>query len=66
MKVLKTEHEYIYEDFKALQCGKCKKKLWEKGQEIINNNSLQCPQCRTLYSFEPTCWRVLADVQLKE
>ena len=66
MKVLKSEQEYVYTDFKALQCGMCKKKIWDKGQEIINIKRIQCPQCRTIYSFEPTHWRVLADVHKKE
>ena len=61
MKVLKNEHKYVYEDFKALQCGICKKKIWDKGQEIVNSKWIQCPQCRTIYSFEPTRWRVLVD-----
>ena len=62
MKILKSEQEYIFEDFKELQCGTCKKKLWDKGMEIINNTRIRCPQCGTIYSFEPTRWRVLADV----
>jgi hypothetical protein len=36
--------------------------LWDKGREIINNVRIKCPQCSTIYSFEPTRWRVLADV----
>ena len=62
MKVLKSEHEYKYDDFRELQCGVCKKKLWDKGQEIINTTSIKCPQCGTVYSFEPIRWRVLADI----
>ena len=62
MKTLKTEQEYIYKDFKALQCGTCKKKLWDKGAEINNSSQIRCPQCATLYSFETIRWRVLADI----
>ena len=62
MKVLKSEQEYKYDDFSRLQCGVCKKKLWDKGQEIINNKKIRCSQCGTVYTFEPTRWRVLADV----
>ena len=61
MKLLKSEQEYKYDDFRELQCGSCKKKLWDKGQEIINNTRIRCSQCGTSYSFEPTRWRVLAD-----
>ena len=61
MKVLKTEKEYIFEDFRELQCGTCKKKLWDNGLEIINNTRIRCPKCGTIYSFQPTRWRVLAD-----
>jgi phage FluMu protein Com len=62
MKVLKSEQEYKYDDFRELQCGICKKKLFDKGQEIITNTRIRCPQCGTVYSFEPTRWRVLADI----
>jgi len=62
MKILKSEQQYIYDEFKELQCGVCKKKLWDKGQEIVNNTKIRCPQCGTVYSFEPTRWRVLADI----
>lgn len=62
MKVLKTEHEYKYNHFRELQCGNCQKKLFEKGQEIISNTRIQCPQCATIYYFEPTRWRVLTDM----
>lgn len=64
MKILKSEQQYIYDEFKELQCGVCKKKLWDKGQEIVNNTKIRCPQCGTVYSFEPTRWRVLADIPL--
>ena len=43
-----------------------KKKLWDKGQEIIANNRIKCSQCYTVYNFEPTRWRVLADVPAPE
>ena len=62
MKILKSEHEYKYDDFRELQCGTCKKKLFDKGQEIITTTRIRCPQCGTIYSFEPTRWRVLADI----
>ena len=62
MKVLKSEQEYMYDNFRALQCGICKKKLFDKGQRIINSSRIRCSQCGTIYSFEPTRWRVLADV----
>lgn len=62
MKILKSEHQYVYDDFRKLQCGVCKKKLWDLGQEIVNNSKIRCPQCGTVYSFEPTRWRVLADI----
>jgi DNA-directed RNA polymerase subunit RPC12/RpoP len=62
MKVLKTEQEYIYEDFKALQCGICKKKLWDKGAEINKSSKIRCPQCGTFYTFEAIRWRVSADI----
>ena len=65
MKVLKNERECIYEDFKAMQCGICKKKLFDQGIEINNTSRIRCPQCGTVYSFEPTRWRVLADVPMK-
>ena len=65
MKVLKSEQEYKYDDFNELQCGICKKKLWDQGQEINDNMRIRCPQCSTTYSFEPTRWRVLADVPEK-
>ena len=62
MKLLKNENEYVYDDFREFQCSICKKKMFEMGQEIINNTRIICPQCGTVYSFEPTRWRVLADV----
>ena len=62
MKVLKDENEYTYSDFKKLKCSVCKKSLWEKGQEIISNSKITCPQCGTTYTFEPTKWRVLSEV----
>lgn len=62
MKMLKSENKYIYDDFRELQCGVCKKKLWDKGQEINNTARITCPQCGTVYSFEPIRWRVLADI----
>jgi len=62
MKVLKSEQEYKYDDFKKLQCGTCNKKIWDKHRDIISNSRITCPQCGTIYSFEPTRWRVLADV----
>ena len=65
MKLLKSEQEYKYDDFRELQCGNCKKKLWDKGQEIINNTRIRCSQCGTVYSFEPIRWRVLADTPEK-
>ena len=65
MKILKTEQEYIYVDFRELQCGVCKKKLWDQGPEIDVNQRIKCPQCGTAYSFEPTRWRVLADIPVK-
>jgi len=43
-----------------------KKKLWDKGQEIIANNRIKCSQCSTVYNFEPPRWRVLADVPAPE
>ncbi len=61
MKSLKPEQEYIYDDFKALQCGACQKKLWDKGTEINRVARIRCPRCGTLYSFEATRWRVLAE-----
>ena len=61
MKVLKDEHEYIYNDFRELKCGVCKKNLWDKGQDIINNARIRCPQCGTIYTFEPIRWRVLSE-----
>jgi hypothetical protein len=45
-----------------LQCGTCKKKLWDKGAEINNSSQIRCPQCATLYSFETIRWRVLANI----
>lgn len=65
MKLLKSEQVYIYDDFAKLQCFNCKKKLWDKGQEIINTSQVRCPECGTVYSFEPIRWRVLADVPVK-
>jgi uncharacterized Zn ribbon protein len=62
MKTLKSENEYIYEDFKELECSNCGKKMFDMGQEIIAENHITCPLCNTVYSFEPTRWRVLADV----
>ena len=62
MKVLKSEHEYRYHDFSEMQCGHCGNKLFDQGAEVAVNNKLTCPQCSTVYSFEPTRWRVLADV----
>jgi len=59
--VLKDENEYTYGDFRELKCGVCKKILWEKGQEIISNSKIICPQCGTIYSFEPRRWRVLSE-----
>ena len=61
MKVLKDESEYTYGDFRELKCGVCKKILWEKGQEIIRNSRITCPECGTIYSFEPRRWRVLSE-----
>ena len=61
MKVLKNEHEYKYKDCVKLQCGHCNKKLFEKGQEVINDSRIKCPRCGTVYNFEPTLWRVLSD-----
>ena len=61
MKVLKDENEYIYDDFRELKCGVCKKVLWETGQQIISQSKIRCPQCGTVYTFEPTRWRVLSE-----
>jgi len=62
MKLLKSEQQYVYDDFKAMLCGSCKKKLWDRGPEIIRLEKLRCPQCGTVYSFEPTRWKVLAEI----
>jgi hypothetical protein len=64
MKLLKSERQYKYDDFRELQCGVCKKKLWGKGREIVDRSRIQCPRCGTVYSFEPTRWRVLADIHV--
>jgi len=61
MKVLKSEKQYVYDDFRKLKCGTCKKKVWDAGEEITSSLKLRCPQCGTVYRFEPTRWRVLAD-----
>ena len=61
MKVLKDENEYSYDDFRALKCGVCKKGLWEAEQEIIRSLTIKCPQCGTVYTFEPTLWKVLSE-----
>jgi uncharacterized Zn ribbon protein len=66
MKKLKNEHEYVYDDFRELQCWACKKKMFDMGQEIINNSKIRCPQCGTVYTFEPTRWRVLADEPVED
>ena len=39
-----------------------RKKLLGKGREVITTESLQYPQCLTVFSFEPTRWRVLTDI----
>ena len=65
MKLLKSEHEYAYDDFRELQCGICKKKMFDMGQEILNNTRIKCAQCGTVYTFEATRWKVLADVPEK-
>ena len=65
MKILKSEQEYKYEDFQALQCGNCRKKLWDMGREIIGSARISCPQCATVFSFEPIRWRVLAETPEK-
>ena len=62
MKLLKSEQQYVYDDFRKLQCGTCKKKLWDRGQEIVRSAKLHCPQCGTVYSFEPIRWQVLAEI----
>ncbi|MBW2466839.1 MAG: hypothetical protein JRF02_06010 [Deltaproteobacteria bacterium] len=62
MKILKSEQEYTFDDFRKLQCSVCKKKLWDKRSEIVNSLKIRCPQCSTIYSFEPIRWRVLADI----
>ena len=62
MKILKSEQLYIFDDFRELQCGICKKKLWDKGREIVANTEIRCPQCGATYSFEPIRWRVQADI----
>ena len=62
MKLLKSEKQYVYDDFRAMQCGNCKTKLWDLGQKIIRSEKLRCPQCGTVYSFEPNRWRVLAEM----
>jgi len=61
MKVLKDENEYTYDDFRELKCGVCKKVLWETGGQIITHSKIHCPQCGTIYTFEPTRWRVLSE-----
>ena len=62
MKILKSGKEYNYEDLKRLQCGTCRKKLWDKGQEIVHSTLIRCPNCGTAYSFESIRWKVLADL----
>ena len=62
MKILKTEQEYRYDDLRELQCGTCKKKLWDIGREIVKSSVIRCPKCGTIYSFEPVRWKVLADI----
>jgi uncharacterized Zn ribbon protein len=62
MKLLKTERQYAYDDFKAMQCSGCKKKFWDMGQEIVNSAKLRCPQCGIVYSFEPVRWKVLTEI----
>jgi hypothetical protein len=42
------------------------KKMFDMGQEIINNSKIRCPQCGTVYTFEPTRWRVLADEPVED
>jgi len=64
MKVLKSGKEYVYDDFAKLQCSTCKKKLWDQGQIIINTSRLRCPECGTVYNFEATQWRVLAEIPI--
>ena len=64
MKVLKNESEYIYDDLRELQCSVCQKKLWDQGPEVNRAGRIRCPQCGTVYSFEPVRWKVLADSPL--
>jgi len=61
MKVLKDETEYTFDDFRELKCGVCKKILRDTGKHIINHSKIRCPQCTTIYTFEPTRWRVLSE-----
>ena len=61
MKILKSKRQYVYDDFKKLQCEACKKKLWDRGPEIVDRQRLRCPQCGMIYSFEAIRWKVLAE-----
>jgi len=63
MKKLKDGREFAYNDLKELQCVSCGKKLWEQGEKVTNYGQLTCPQCGTLYNFEPTRWKVLSEKQ---
>ena len=65
MKILKSEKNYKYDDFREMQCGNCMKKLWDRGRDILDNGRIKCPGCETVYSFEPIRWRVLADNPVK-
>jgi hypothetical protein len=60
MKMLKSEQEYKYGNFRELQCAVCKKKAMGQRHRI------KCSQCSTVYNFEPPRWRVLADVPAPE
>jgi DNA-directed RNA polymerase subunit RPC12/RpoP len=62
MKLLKSQKQYVYDDFKAMQCGGCKKKFWDRGPEIVRFAKLRCPQCGIVYSFEPIRWKVLKEI----
>ena len=56
MKKLKDGLEYSYDDLKELRCGVCNKKIWDQAEEVSNYSQLTCPQCGTLFNFEPTRW----------
>lgn len=58
MKTLKNEQKVEYPDLQELKCSVCNTRIWDQGPNVAKHGRVKCPQCGTLYLFEPTRWKV--------